>query len=154
MRHRATDGEIGDARLNPRVAVGEVHLDHVGELGHTDHHRILLRNGAAGERRPGAACDHLDAVLVAEAHHVGDFLSRARQGDGERHLAIGGQRVGVIGAAFILGSDEAFGRQQSRKPGDDLVASRENAGVGFGKGDRHGVLPFNTRRNVTCFFSI
>ena len=36
-------------------------------------------------------------LRVAEAHDRGDLFGGVRQDDGERHLAIGGQAVGLVG---------------------------------------------------------
>ena len=68
-RDRAGDGEIGDAGLDPGGAVGEVDVEDAVHLGDADDDRVLLRDGAAGERGAGAARHHLDALLMAEAQH-------------------------------------------------------------------------------------
>ena len=74
-------------------------------------------------------------MLVAISHHGRDFLRRARQRDGERQLAIGGERVGLERAAFVFGDDQAFGGQQSAEAGDDFIPAREDGGIEIGKGD-------------------
>ena len=58
--------EIGDAGLDPRVAVGEIDLEDAGHLGEADDDRVLLRDRAAGERSAGAARHDVDARLAAE----------------------------------------------------------------------------------------
>ena len=58
---RFGDREIGDAGLDPRVAVGEVDLEDAVHLGQAEDDRVLLRDGAAGERGAGAARHDVDA---------------------------------------------------------------------------------------------
>ena len=77
---------------------------------------------AAGQRRAGAAGDDLDPMRGEKFQDRRDLLGRGRQDDGERHGAVGGQRVGLVGAALVLGGDDAALAQNRREPGDDLVA--------------------------------
>ena len=58
---RLGNREIGDAGLDPRIAVGEVDLEDAAHLGQADDDRVFLRDGAAGERRAGAARHDIDA---------------------------------------------------------------------------------------------
>ena len=134
-RDRAGDREIGHAGLDPRDAVGIVDLEDAVHLGDADHDRVLLRDRAAGERGAGAAGHHRHALLPAIAQHGGDLPRRRRQHDGERQATIGGQRVGLVGAALVLGGDQRVGRDELRQSGDDLVAARQDGRVGFGKSD-------------------
>ena len=67
-RHGFGNGEIGDARLDPRVAVGEVDLENAVHLGEAEDDRVLLRDRAAGQRSAGAARHDVDAGVAAEPH--------------------------------------------------------------------------------------
>ena len=75
---------------------------------------------------------------------------RARQGDGQRHPAMGGERVGFEGAALVLGGDETIGGSDAREAGDDVVAAGEDSWIGNRKGDAHDGDPppsFRRRRS-------
>ena len=138
-RDRFGDGEIGDARLDPRVAVGEVDLEDAVHLAEAEDDRVLLRDRAARQRRAGAARHDVDPAVAAEAHDTRDLVDRARQGDRERQAAIGGQRVGLEGASSGDVGDQTVGRQDRGEAGDDLVAPRQDRRIGRRKGDlRHG----------------
>ena len=137
--HRRRDREVGDARLDADRAVGNVDGEDARHLRHADDDRVLLRDGAARERGAGAARHHLDAERPTGAQHGRHLLSRARQRHGERHPAIGGERVGLVGAPLVFPRHQTVMRQQRGERGDDLVAAREDRGVGRGEGDlRHG----------------
>ncbi len=56
------DREIGDAGLDARVAVGEVDLENAAHLAQAEDDRVLLRNGAAGQRGSRAARHDVDAA--------------------------------------------------------------------------------------------
>ena len=70
------DRQIGDTGLDPHGAVLETDVQHPVHLGDTEDDGVLLRDGAAGQRGPGAARHDLDPVLLAEAEHGRDLLRR------------------------------------------------------------------------------
>ena len=138
-RDGAGDGEIGDAGLHLGDAVRVVDLEDAVHLGNADHHRVLLRDGASGERGSGAARHDRHALLAAIAQHGGDLLGGRGQHDRERHAAIGGQRVGLVGPALILGGDQGLGRDEPGEAGENLLAAGEDIGIRRRKGDgTHG----------------
>ncbi len=134
---RLGDADIGHARLHHRAAVGVVDIEDAVHPHHPDHHRIGERQRAARQRGAGAARHHADAVLVAEAQHGGDLLGGLRQHDRERHLAIGGQAVGLVGLEADRIGDQGAGGQQRAQAGDDRVAVGEGFRLGLGQAD-HG----------------
>ena len=81
------------------------------------------------ERGAGAARHDVDAGVAAEPHDARDLVGRARQDDGERQPAIGGQRVGLEGAPPGEVGDQAVGGQDRRQAGKDRVAAGEDRGV-------------------------
>ena len=89
---------------------------------------------------PAPARHDLDAVLVAEAQDGRDLLGRRGQHHGERHLAVGGQRVGLEGAALVLGHDQGLRRDKASQTRDDLLTARQNRFIRFWKCDGHGIL--------------
>ena len=109
--------------------------------GHADHHRVLLRDRAAGERCAGAARHHRHTAFGAEFEDRGDLIGRIGQDNGQRHAAIGGERVGFERHQFARIGDQALVRDQRRKPVDDLSAPGDDAGIGLKKCDFvHGAL--------------
>jgi hypothetical protein len=54
-KDRVGNRQIGDAGLNARITIGKIDLEDPVHLGQADDDSVLLRNGAAGERRAGAA---------------------------------------------------------------------------------------------------
>ena len=133
--------EVGDAGFDAGVAIGEVYFENAAHLGEADDDCVLLRNGAARQRRPGAARHDVDADLAAIFQHPRDLLGRSRQSDRERRPAIGGQSVGLESAPLDLVDDQAFLREEGETL-QDRVAPGEDADVGGRKGDlRHGVAP-------------
>src|SRR5579872_7145630 len=70
-----------------------------------------------------------------------DLLRRAWQDDGERHAAIGGERVSLEHPHLDLARHQALGWHEASQAGDDLVAPGEDLGFRRGKSDRgHGLL--------------
>ncbi len=118
-RDRVGDADIGHARLHDGAAIGVVDVEDLVHPHHADDDRILHRQRAAGQRRAGAARDHPHAVAVAEAQDGGDLFGGLRQRDGERHLAVGRQPVGLVRLqAERFGDEAAFGQQRAQA-GDD-----------------------------------
>ena len=80
----------------------------------------------------------LTPEVAAEFHHARDLFARARQDDGERQPAVGGERVGLESAPPGEIGDQAVGGQDRGQTGKDRVAPGEDGGVDLGKGDlRH-----------------
>ena len=135
------DREIGHARFDPRIAVGEVDLENAAHLGQRDDDGVLLRDRAARERGAGAARHDIDLLVAAEPHDARDLLGRARQRDRERQAAVGGERVGLERAPPEFVGNQAFGRQDRREALDDRAAARQDRLVQARKGDvGHGAL--------------
>ncbi len=120
------DADIGDAGLDAGDAIDGVDFQHAVHARDAEHDRILQRQGTAAERGAGAAGHHLDAVLVAIAQDLADFLRRGRQQDGQRYAAIGGQRVGFIGAAALGIGDQKRFRHELAQVFNDLIPAREH----------------------------
>ncbi len=140
-RDLAGDGEIGDAGLHLRGAVGVVDRKDAVHLGDADDDGILLRDGAAGERGARPARHHRHALLAAELQDRRDLLRRRGQHHRQRQAAIGGQRIRLIGAPLVLGGDQRLGRDQPGEAGDDLLAARQDSRIGQRKGDGgHGAV--------------
>ena len=71
-------------------------------------------------------------VLVAVLEDLRHFLGGARQHDGERHLPVGGERIGLERApAFLLG-DDAGDTDQRLEVLDDGAAPVEHGRSGSG----------------------
>ena len=132
------DGQIGDAGLHARCPVREVRLEHAVHLGDAEDDGVLLRDGAAAQRGAGPARHDLDAVGVAELQHRRDLLGRRGQHDGQRHLAVGGEGVGLEGAALVLRRHQSLGRDKLGETGQKLVATSDHALIGLGECDGHG----------------
>ena len=129
------DGAIGDAGLDPGHAVHLVDGEHAVHARDAEHDRIFERQGPARQRGAGAARDHLDLMVVAVAQHLAHLLGAAGQHDGERHAAIGGERVGLEGAAaFLIGDQGRVGHELLQLP-DDLVAAAEGRRIGLGQSE-------------------
>ena len=122
----------------------EVDLEDAAHLGQRDDDRVFLRDRAAGERRAGAARHDIDLLVAAKAHDARDLLGRARQRDGERQAAVGGQRVGLESAPARFVGDQAVGRQE-RARGPRAITRGRRMLVRRRKGDvdsrRQGCLP-------------
>ena len=112
---------------DPDDAVGEIDVEDLVHLGDAEHDGVFLRDGAAAQGGAGAARHDLDAVLVAEAQDRRRPPRSTRQHDGERHLAIGGQAVGLEGAALVLGDDQRLRRDEPRQARDDLRPARQDS---------------------------
>ena len=117
---RLADAQVGDARLDPNQAVREIDLEHPVHLGDAEHDGIRLWNSAAGERGAGAARHHLDAVVMAEAQDGRDLGGRRGQNHRQRHLAIGGQPVGLEGASLIFRGDQGLPGNEPREACQDF----------------------------------
>ena len=96
---------------------------------------VFERQRAARERGAGAAWHHLDLVVVAVAQDRAHLLGAAGQHHGERHAAIGGERVGFEGAAALgIGDQHRIGHELLELP-DDLVTAAEDRLVGLRQGE-------------------
>ncbi len=130
------DGDVGDARLDAGDAIGLVDVQHAGHAGDAEHDGVFERQGAAAERRPGAARHHLDLVVVAVAEDLAHLLGAFGQHHGKRQAAIGGERVGLEGAAPLLVGNEGRLRDELLELPDDLVPAGEDRAIGLGKGQK------------------
>ena len=137
--HRIRDREIGHAGLHADRAIGVIDVEDARHFGDADDDRIFLRDGAARERRAGAARNDVDAFLMQKGHDGGKLFGRARQDDGERHAAIGGQRIGLEGAALVLGRDQRLRRDKGLRPA--MIASRRARMDASGFGNWMPVMP-------------
>ena len=125
------NGDIGDAGFDPRHAVRLVYRQHPRHARDAEHDGIFERQRAAGQRGAGAARHHLDLVVVAIAEDRAHLFGARRQHHGERHAAIGGERVGLEGAAALgIGDQGRIGRELPELP-DDLVPAAKNRFIGF-----------------------
>ncbi len=79
---------------------------------------------------PGPARHDLQPVLVAVLKDLRNVFGRARQHDGQRHLAISGERVGLERATALLLGDDAIGADQRLEVLDDGAAPVEHGPVG------------------------
>ena len=78
VRHNGIgDAEIGDAGFDAHRAVGVIDGQDARHLGDAQHHRILLRDGAAGKRSAGAARHDVDAIVETIAHDARRLSRRA-----------------------------------------------------------------------------
>jgi len=68
---------------------------------------------------------------VAVAHDRGNLLGGIRQHDRERHLAIGGQAVGLVRFQPQRFGDHRLVWQQGAQAGHDSVAARQDFGLWF-----------------------
>jgi hypothetical protein len=146
-RNRIGNIEIGHARLNRRRAVEQVDIQDARHLRQTDDDRVLLRNGAAGERGAGAPRHDRNAVAAAIFEHRGHVLRRLGKNDRERHPPIGDKRIRLEGLEAALVADEAAFRQQIGKIGDDFPPTVEDGLPWLQKADRlrHERLPFTAK---------
>ena len=87
--HRVGDAEIGHARLSDHAAVGHVDVENLVELAHAKKDAVGKRQGAARERRSGAARDDLDFVGGAIAQDLDDLRRRLRKHGDHGRLPIG-----------------------------------------------------------------
>ena len=137
VRDRLADGEIGDAGLDHGHAVVEIDLAHALELAEPQQHAVRERQRAARQRRAGPARHHLDAVVVAIFQNLRDLLGGVRQHHHHRRLAIGGQRIGLVGQHLGGARDHALARHDLAQRGDDFVAAVKHRLIGFRHHDGH-----------------
>ena len=127
------DADIGDAGLHHGAAVGVVDVEDAVHPHQADHHGVRQRQRAAGKRGAGAARDDPHAVGMAVAQDGGDLLGGLGQDNRERHLAVGGQAVGLVGPQADGLGDQCVRGHESGEAGDDLVAPRHDVRFGIGK---------------------
>ena len=127
---RVADAEIGDPGLRHDAAVVVVDLENAVELAHAEQHAVGQWQRAAGQRRTGAARHDFDALVLAIAQHRGDLRDGGRQHDDQRRLAIGGQPVAFIGAAFRLRDDDPLAGHDPPQRRGDVVAPGDHRCIG------------------------
>ncbi len=84
----------------------------------------------ARKRGAGAAWHDLDARFPAITQHGCDLRRRRRQDYEQRQFAIGGQPVGLIGAAFVFGKDDRIGGDDPAQPRGNLLATGDDRRIG------------------------
>ena len=148
-RDRIGDGRIGDAGLDLSHAVGEVDGQQLVHARNTQHDRVFERQRATRERGARPARHDLDVVLVAVAEDGAHLLGVRRQHHRQRQAAIGGERVGLEGAAPLLVGDQARARSNLLQLLQDLVPALQDREIRAGQGDmRHQRL---RARPKQCF---
>ena len=100
MGDRLADGEIGHPGLGHHHAVVEIDLADALELAKAQQHAIGQRQRAAGQRGPGAARHHLDALLEAIFQDPRNLFGGVREHHHHRRLAIGHQPIELVGQHF------------------------------------------------------
>ena len=126
---RLGDAEVGDARLHAGAAVGVVDLEHAVELAEAQQDGVAHRHGAARQRRAGAARHDLDLVVLAVAQDGRDLRDALRQHDHQRHLAVGRERIALVGPHAVEIVDHALARHDGAQGGHDLGPAGENGGI-------------------------
>ncbi len=115
----------------------------------TQHDRVFERQRATRERGTRPARHDLDVVLVAVAEDGAHLLGIGRQDHRQRQAAIGGERVGLEGAAPLLVGDQACARSNLLQLLQDLVPALQDREIRAGQGDmRHQRL---RARPKQCF---
>ncbi len=136
--HRAGDGGIGDARLDHHAAVFEVGLQDAIHAAEAEQDAVGPRQRPARQRGAGAARHDGHAHLVGEREHGGDLVLVLRQHADQRRLAIGGERIAVVG-----GEPRGFGynaiRHEPLQRSDDFLAAGNDLRIGYRKCD-HGPI--------------
>ncbi|MCY1299468.1 hypothetical protein D9M70_489960 [compost metagenome] len=120
-RRRLGDGQVAHARLDAGKAAGGVHLDDPVEARHHQQDAFLQRQGAAGQAGAGAARHHRHLAGMAQPEQRLDLLDALGQHHQQRHGAVGGEAVALVGFQ-VFGTVEDFqvgqGRAQFGKQGD------------------------------------
>ena len=129
MLDRLGDAEVGDAGLHAGAAVGVVDLQHAVELAEAQQDGVAHRHGTARERGAGAARHDLDLVVLAVAQDRRDLRHRLGQDHDQRHLAVGRERIALVGPHALQVVDHALAGNNGAKRGDDLGPAGENGGI-------------------------
>ena len=123
------DAEVGDAGLHAGAAVGVVDLEHAVELAQAQQDGVAHRHRAARQRGAGAARHDLDLVVLAVAQDGRDLGHGLGQHHDQRHLAVGRQRVALVGAHAVEIVDHPLARHDGAQRGHDLGPAGENGGI-------------------------
>jgi hypothetical protein len=126
---RVGDAEVGHAGLGDDAAVVIVDLEDPVELGEPQQHPVGERQRAPRQRRAAAARHHRHARLVAILQDPADLLGGFRQHHDQRHLAIGGEPVALVGAQLLVGIDHALAGHDVAQARNDLGAPLEHVTV-------------------------
>ena len=132
------DAEVGDAGLDAGGTVHGVDVEHAVHARHADHQGVLGGQRPAGQRGAGAAGHHLDVVGVAVAEQPRHLLGGGGQGHGQRHAAVGGERVGLERASALLVGDDGAGGHELLQIGDDGCALAHGRAIRFRQRQCHG----------------
>ena len=87
---------------------------------------------------PGAARNHLDALVVAIAQYLGDLLGGLRQHHHHGQLPVGGKPIAVIGPHSRLGCDHTLAGTIVRNAA--TMRSRRCRTAASGSGIRNDIL--------------
>ena len=126
---RLGDAEVGDAGLHAGAAVGVVDLQHAVELAQAQQDRVADRHGAARQRGAGAARHDLDLVVLAVAQDGRDLGHRLGQDHDQRHLAVGRERIALVGPHAVEIVDDPLARHDGPQGSHDLGPAGENGGI-------------------------
>ncbi len=132
MRDRIGDGEIGDAGLQGRRAVEEIHIENAGHAGQADDDRIAC--GQRGSRQRGARPSGKNPYIIftAKFNYPANFCRCSCQYNGKGSGPIGCQGVRLEGAESGFIAYNGIRSKRAREPVQDLLTPAKNEGIGFG----------------------
>jgi hypothetical protein len=113
---RLGDAEIGDAGLHHGAAVVVVDLEHAVELARPSSTPSASGSAPPDSEVPAPRGTTLTLLVVAVAQDARDLFHRLRQHHHHRHLAVGGQPVGLEGAQLVGVVDHALARHDGLQP--------------------------------------
>ena len=125
-------GEIRNTRLHDNRTIFEIDFSNAAELGHAEENAIGERQCAAGQRRPGAARNHLDTFVMAIAQDLGDLQGCLGQHHDHGELPIGGQAIGLVRSHFRLVGNYALAADNGPQGGDYAASAVQTARSGSG----------------------
>ena len=120
LTNRLGDGQIGHAGLGDDRPVVVVDLQDPVELAEPQDDAVGERQRPARQRGPGPARHDLDPVLTTVAEDPGHLLGGVRQHHDHRHLAVGGEPVGLIGLELVLVDDDPLAGHDFPEPLSDF----------------------------------
>jgi hypothetical protein len=110
VRDGLTDRQIGHAGLDHSHAVVEVDFTNALELAEPEQNTIGQRQRAARQRGARPARHDLDAVVMAVFQDLRDLLGGVRKHHNHRRLAVGSERIGLVGLHFPCRGNHALAR--------------------------------------------
>lgn len=130
---RIGNGKIGNARLHPRRAIVKIQFEDRGHLREADHHRILLRDRAAGKRGAGAPRHDRNTVTVAIFHHRRHLF----RGSAAPRPAAGGDRKRRHPSRKARSSRGSWTRQSAARISFRSDMMRSRLATTFARGSRN-----------------